>query len=159
MQDCKPCMKGVLAPEIRRTANLIKRSLCAVANDAAVEQLTGEQGMMLGWIITHSDRDIFQRDIEGAFNIRRSTATVLLQSMEAKGIICRVPVEYDARLKKITVTEKGAAYAKHAKERIDSMERQLQSNITEEEKETFLRVLWKINQNLSGGEKLPLDDE
>lgn len=159
MQDCKPCMKGVLSAEIRRTANLIKRRLCAAASDGAAEQLTGEQGMLLGWIIMHSDRDVFQRDIESAFNIRRSTATVLLQSMETKEIICRVPVEYDARLKKIEVTEKGMAYAIHAKERIDSMERQLQNDITAEEKETFLHVLRKINQNLGGGENPPWDDE
>lgn len=141
-----------LAPEIRRTANLIKRRLIAAGAEISEDALTGEQGVLLGWIMQHREQDVFQRDIEQAFKIRRSTATVLLQSMEGKEIICRTPVEYDARLKKIEVTEKGINYATQMKKSIDVMEMQLQTDITEEEKEIFLRVLAKINQNLGGGE-------
>lgn len=35
--------------------------------------LTGPQGLVLGYLYDHQDKDIF-KDIEATFNIRRSTA-------------------------------------------------------------------------------------
>ena len=43
---------------------------------------------------------VFQKDIEATFNIRRSTATGLLQCFRGNGFVKRVSVDYDARFKK-----------------------------------------------------------
>ena len=65
--------------------------------------LTGPQGLVLGYLYDHQDKDIFQKDIEATFNIRRSTATGLLQCLEGNGFVKRVSVDYDARLKKLSL--------------------------------------------------------
>ena len=69
--------------------------------------LTGTQGRVLCYIfITSQWQDIYQRDIEDVFEIRRSTATGILQLLERDGYIERVSVPTDARLKKIVLTDK-----------------------------------------------------
>ena len=92
--------------EIRILANLICRCLNELGFNEEHNGLTGPQGLVLGYLYDHQDKDIFQKDIEATFNIRRSTATGLLQCLEGNGFVKRVSVDYDARLKKIVLTTK-----------------------------------------------------
>ena len=48
-------------------------------------------------------KDTFQKDIESEFSINRSTTSEMLKLMCKKGMIQRVPVAHDARLKKISI--------------------------------------------------------
>ena len=57
-------------------------------------------------IIRAGHGDVYQKDVEQEFRIRRSTATVMLQSLEQKGYLVRVASTEDARLKRILLTEK-----------------------------------------------------
>jgi len=87
--------------------NLIRRRMDVRFSEQGLGELSGMQGPMVGYIYDNCKKqDIFQKDIEKVFNIRRSTATVMLQNLELKGFITRQAVEHDARLKKIMVTEK-----------------------------------------------------
>src|SRR5690606_32706222 len=96
-----------IAFEIKVLATLLKRNLDAGRDDTGKESLTGMQGWVLGYLKGNTERDIFQRDLEKEFNIRRATVSGVLQLMERNGLIVREPVEHDARLKKISLTEKG----------------------------------------------------
>ena len=64
-----------------------------------------------GWILTylsyHSDRDIYQKDIENDFCIRPSSVSKVIRLMETKGLIRREAVPSDARLKKLVLTPDG----------------------------------------------------
>ena len=66
---------------------------------------------MNGWIMRYlyenRKKDIFQKDIEKFFSIGRSTVTNIIQILEKKGYVRRESVEYDARLKKVILTEQG----------------------------------------------------
>ena len=76
--------------------------------------LTPSQCRIMGFIMDNGGRSVYQKDIEAEFNIRRSTATRLLQSMEHKDLIMREPEENDGRLKRIRLTEKAAEDARDA---------------------------------------------
>ena len=52
------------------------------------------------------EKDIFQKDLEKEFDLKRSSVSLLLNNMEKSDLIQRVPVAEDARLKKIILTEK-----------------------------------------------------
>lgn len=79
-------------------------------------ELTMLQRHMLHFIIVGSmHQDIFQKDVEAEFQIRKSTATGILQLLEKKGFICRESVERDGRLKRVVPTEKALAM----RERVD----------------------------------------
>ena len=61
-------------------------------------------------------RPLYQTDVEHEFNIQKSSATALLQLMERKELIVRVPSKQDGRYKAIQLTEKSqkvAAYIRH----------------------------------------------
>lgn len=130
--------------------NLIRRRMDVRFSEQGLGELSGMQGPMVGYIYDNCKKqDIFQKDIEKVFNIRRSTATVMLQNLELKGFITRQSVEQDARLKKIMVTEKAEQYSLRIREQINEFHRELEQGITEEEKEVFSRILDKIQQNLT----------
>ena len=75
----------------------------------------------------------------------------MLQHLEQKGYVVREPVEHDARLKKILLTPKAVARNEIIHKRIESFNSKLEEGITEEEKQTFLRILGKIKDNLESG--------
>ena len=135
--------------EIKCVNNLIRRKIDNSFQENGLDEVVGMQGPMLGYIYENSRiRDVFQRDIEKEFNIRRSTATVMLQNLEQKGFLIREAVDYDARLKKIVLTEKAVEHHQRIRERIDIFHRELEKGITSAEKEEFLRILDKIKKNL-----------
>ena len=117
--------------------------------------LTPSQCRIMGFIMDNGGRSVYQKDIEAEFNIRRSTATRLLQSMEHKDLIMREPEENDGRLKRIRLTEKAAERSLEVLDRISCIERQLVEGITAEEMKVLHSVCQRIRQNAerTGGDK------
>lgn len=134
---------------IKQANNLIKRKLDLRFTEAGLSEFIGMQGPVLGYIQREScERDVFQKDIERCFHIRRSTATVMLQNLEQKGYIVREAVQSDARLKKIRLTECAVRYDREINHLLEKFNLEVEDGITPEEKEVFCHVLGKIIQNL-----------
>ena len=123
-------MKGErhVGGEIRVLSNLIKRCM----DDGMPPETTGMQGWIIGFLHRNEDRDMFQRDVEAEFNIRRSTATGILQLMEKNGFLLREPVAYDARLKKLVLTPKALAVHEGVISRIRATEARITKDVTPE---------------------------
>ena len=136
--------------QINTLAHCIRRKIDELLSQAQEEgdSVTGIQGRVLGYLYDHREQDLFQRDLERAFHVRRSTATGLLQLMERNGLITRSPVPYDARLKKLCLTEKALRAHTAAHAQILEMERRLRRGRTDGEIRSFLDVLGRIRQNL-----------
>lgn len=92
--------------------------------------------------------DLFQRDVEARFSIRRSTATGLLQLMEKRGFLEREPVSYDARLKKLVLTQKALNQRAQIREAIRNMEALLAKGLTQQEVDDFYRIIDKMKHNV-----------
>ena len=71
------------------------------------DTLSGRNIWVLCYIRDHSDRDVFQKDLENAFHIRRSTVSQTVDLMEQKRLLERRPVNGDGRLKKLCLTPIG----------------------------------------------------
>ena len=100
-----PPAKKQIGFELRTVSHMIRRRIDEGAN--GMDGVTGMQGWMIGYLYEHANtEETFQRDLEREFRIRRSTVTGILQNMEKNGFIVRESVEYDARLKKLTLTIK-----------------------------------------------------
>ncbi len=133
--------------EIRTLNNYVKRFvLCTKPEE--FEESTGVHIWAIRYFYENRDNDIFQRDFEARFSIRRSTATNMLKLMEKNGLITRESVHYDARLKKIVLTNKGIEIYKIATKNIEKIENTLKKGITEEELNSFYKVVDKIKANL-----------
>ena len=97
--ECGCCADVHFGALLNQTARVIRRALDARISGVNPD-LSGVRGMVLGDIVraNRNGRDVYQRDIEQWFNIRRSSVTALLQGMEQDGFITRCAVEKDARL-------------------------------------------------------------
>ena len=141
-------MKRKLGFEIGRTSRLIKRVLDNNSQKEYIDKVTGTHGFALGFLHRNKDRDIFQKDFEKEFDIRRSTASHILSLMEENGMITRESVSYDARLKKIVLTEKALNIQTEVMCFFDNLEKEFEKDISEEELQIFYSVLDKINSNI-----------
>ena len=112
-------------------------------------QLSGVRRMGLGVIVRadRQGRDVYQRDIEQWFNIRRSSVTAILQGMEQDGFITRSAVAKDARLKRLIATEKGRACHKQIEASIARFEDDLQSGIDPQQAAAARAVLEQTLRN------------
>lgn len=141
--------KKAIGFELKSISNMIRRKLDETFSSPEFDGLTGMQNAMMGFVMDHAkDRDVFQRDIEKHFGVRRSTVTIMLNNLEQKGYICRIPVSYDARLKKIVLTEKAEKLQQRVRGEIDLFHEKLEEHLTYEEKEQLFYLLGKIRQNL-----------
>lgn len=136
--------------EIRVLGNLLRREAAHSDIRKHVDTLSATNGWVIGFIAEHGDRDIFQRDLETRFSIRRSTASKILQLMERKGLIERQSVDYDARLKKLVLTPKALELHKLATKDMQALENRLTRGLTKQELEGFFRVTEKLKSNLMG---------
>ena len=89
-----------------------------------------------------------EKDLERDFSIKGATATNILKPMEKDGVIRRVPLERDARLKKLVLTEKGYRLDAIAHDNIENLEIGIRKGLSEEEITIFSNILDKIAQNI-----------
>ncbi len=136
---------------INIVSHQLKRQMCFLEGEGG---LTNMQKHVLHYILLGSlNREIYQRDLEREFQIRRSTATGTLQLLEKNGFIRRESVEKDARLKRIIPTEKAQNLQKGILENIRYVEEKLKAGIPEEDLAVCARVLNRMSENLLGEER------
>lgn len=87
--------------EVKALSNLIRRKVWELSGQPECDAFTEMQGMLLGFLCHNRDQEIFQKDLEEAFYIRRSTASRLLKRLEEEGFVMRCSVSRDARLKQV----------------------------------------------------------
>lgn len=135
--------------EIRTLSNVIKRCFEEKARVNGLEGLTGMQGWIIDYLYEQDKgKEIFQRDVEKEFNIRRSTATGVLQLLERDGFITREAVAQDARLKSLKLTPKAIEAQEIIIKNINELEQQLAQGLTQEEVNTFFRLINLIRKNV-----------
>ena len=137
-----------LGLEVHRLEKLMARQRGYSAAHQDADRQTGMHGYLLRYLYENQERDVFQRDIEKAFSISRSSVTVTLQLMEKNGLIRRESVVQDARLKRIVLTQKARDLHRQIEADILALESNLARGISEEEQEVFLRVAKKMQENL-----------
>lgn len=89
-----------------------------------------------------------QREIADKIHIKPSTITVMLTRMEKAGLITRKQDEFDQRISRVYLTEKGIEMCEELKKIMPVLNEQCFGNFTEEEKETFKYLLEKMADNI-----------
>jgi DNA-binding MarR family transcriptional regulator len=130
---------------IRRTNILLDRNLSLII--AKNNAHGGTQGMVLKYI-SHSNKDVFQKDLEECFGVRRSTMSEILDSLQRDGFIIRQVSEQDKRMNKILLTSKGLNEVNLMQKSMDEFDRLLQQGISEKEKDEFIKTINKVLVNL-----------
>lgn len=138
--------------EIRTLSNLIRRDVEKSIADIEPRPNGRIHGWAINYFYENRDKNIFQKDFEEKFSIRRSTASNMLKLMEKDGYIKRVSVENDARLKKIVLTDKAIKIHTKICSDIAAREKRLRQGLSNEELESFFRITEKLKKNMESTE-------
>ena len=116
--------------------------------DGAGPCLPRTQGMIIGFLMDNVERDIFQKDIEAHFDLKGATVTNMLKSLEKNGFIIRTPMENDARLKRITLTEKAYEREEKIRDNIRTIEGAMKKGFTDEEYRQLFSYIDRVIANM-----------
>ena len=145
-------MNRSIGMECRCVSNLVRRKMGETDAIKLSQELTGMHGFVIGYLYNNQHQEVYQKDLEKRFEIRRSTATQMLSLMEKNGLILRQPVLHDARLKKLVLTDKAVQMHKEVVKEIERMEGLLTKGVSQEELATFFAVMDKVKANLTSKE-------
>lgn len=138
--------KNEIGKYIQIVSRQIKRNMDETLSKYNV---TGVQSMLIGYIYKKSQiGEVFAKDIEEEYDMRKATVAGIIQLMETNGLIVRNAKAEDCRLKSITLTPKALEIEKIAKKQIAITEKQMVKDMTKEEQTKFLESLKKVSKNL-----------
>ena len=137
--------KQIVGYEIHTLDNMIGRIVKLLIEKNGITQM---QSWIINYLYEHPGEDVFQKDLESQFRIARSTATGILKLMEKKELLRREPVPSDARLKRLVLTEKGIGKKLAIIRSLDEIETLLKDQISQEELDTFFRVIHQMKRNI-----------
>lgn len=132
---------NILSHKIKKRMNASMHSL----------GITGVQSRIMHYILVKcADGPVYQRDVESAFGLSRSTASGILQLMEKNGLILRESVDSDARLKSLIPTEKAAHLLHQIGESLQQTEQRLTQGLTDAQIAQFMKTAARMSDNLDG---------
>lgn len=132
---------------IRKLDNMLKRNMQLALSGQGVDEVTAMNGFIIMYLHHHAGQTIHQRDIEREFKIGRSAVTNILTRMEENGFIHRETDGSDARLKRLTLTDKGEEQCQLLSSTIEWLNSRQQEGISRQEQEQFFAILEKIEGN------------
>ena len=139
-----------LIGELKRINNQIKRKIDSDPVFIEQNKTTGSRGYLIGFIQrkTANNQPVYERDIEKEFDLRRSTVTQMLNSMEHNGLITRISETQDKRLKRIVLTDKAKICHDVVCAKLDEIDAELISLLSPQEFEQLKNALTKLKEGL-----------
>ena len=90
--------------ELAYTNNLIARRIARGGNNKYAMNISPIQVRIVKYLVKQNNKAILQKDMEYIFNIRRSTVSGVIKTMEKNNIIIRENVKDDNKSKEIKLT-------------------------------------------------------
>lgn len=136
---------------ITKEINDFHRELSSTIYDGSIPDkkiLNNTQLHIAMYLLRNMDRDVCQKELEAEIHLKKASVTGTLDSLEEKGIITRTMCEDDKRKKFIKLTDKALNMKSQILDRIDEVNAKIVNDISEEDLDTFLKVLEKMKDNL-----------
>lgn len=115
--------------------------------------VTRVEGRFLGFIGDHQEEGVISSDLVKHFQLKKSTVSETLSSLERKGFIYFERSKKDARKKGIVLADKGIEHEKNAAPIIAEFDAILDSVLTPEEQEAFDAACQKLLSAIEEKEK------
>lgn len=135
-----------LGLEVRILSNLLHNRMNQITMEA--KNLTIHQYWILSYLSANVDKEIHQKEIEQFFSIKRSTANVMLRTMETRGFIRRTISSVDARRNILSVTEEGNAAREQLDQALYQFMQRFFGDIPRSELEQFQKTLNMLRHNI-----------
>lgn len=130
--------------------NVLSHKLKKRINAALADYgITGVQSRVMRYIVNGCQQGpVFQKDVEKAFEMSRSTATGILQLLEKNGVIRRESVPEDARLKSLVPTEKAGQIEARVAACVRENEALMTKGLSPGQLLLFLETMKQMSDNL-----------
>ena len=138
-------IENTLAPWLGRTSKMI---------DNHVQELFCEKDICLTkiqWVFlkkVQEQNGVPQQELAFLTGRDKTSLTRLVNTMEKKNLVARIPSKLDKRINNIYITKKGALLYNETLPIIEKFVVGLQENISSEEITQTIRVIKKIQENL-----------
>lgn len=137
-----------IAMELHSLNNMNKRYIDNSSHKKLLDSVTGINGWIIGYLAHNSDYDVYQRDLEDTFGITRSTVSKVVNLMVQKGLVERLPVEHDARLKKLILTDKSRELISYMNDDNKNLENILTQGFSDDEKTQMSQYIERMKNNI-----------
>lgn len=134
---------------VRKLGNELRKSKERSEQENDIRNLTMMQRWILGYLAHSQDHAVYQRELESALNIGKSTLTEVLHLMEKNDLVRREASRDDGRCKRIVLTERARQIDSTISENIRETEKKLRQDIPPEDMEVFLRTIKKMIENIT----------
>lgn len=138
-------LEKTLAPWLGKTMKMI---------DNHIQDLFYEQNISLTktqWILLkklHEKDGVPQQELAFLTGRDKTSLTRLVNTMEKKNLVARIPSKLDKRINHIFLTKNGESLFKESLPIIEKFITALQENISEEEINSTIAVIKKVQENL-----------
>lgn len=133
---------------IMNTNKLMGRYVIKNFEKKSKYRISPMQVMIMKYLLKNQNKKIFQQDICDTFNLRRSTVSGILTTMEKNAIIIRKVAREDPRKNEIKLTKMFVNNTKEVSAELMDLESILEQDFTLEEKTELIRLLKKLEGNL-----------
>ena len=130
---------------ISKTVQAMKNSLSRDFRENG-HNITTEQWSVLAKL--YYEDGIYQKQIGDCLFKDKPTITRILDLMEKKNLIIRIPDDKDRRKSKVFLTQDGKNTVKELIPIAESFQSRLTENISQEETEIFTQILEKLCENI-----------
>ena len=145
-------MKQRLNMHVGRLIQILSHSMRRHNPTEVIENddLTTMQKHVLKFILLETmHRDLYQKDVEEEFQVRKPTATGILKLMEKNGYIYRESARQDARLKRIVPTEKAENIRPAILKSIEENEEAMVRGIPKEDLQKITEAFYMVDKSRS----------
>lgn len=98
--------------------------------------------------LASSDKKLCQKDLENLILCNKSTLSSIISTMEKNKLVTRETSKQDSRINYLLLTDKGMEMIDFLKKDKKVIEDNLNEGITEEEYQTFLKIVDKMKKNM-----------
>lgn len=120
----------ILGIEIAKIHNQIMRELEAEITTNIDKNMSATTARIICFVIEENkNRVIIGKDIEEFLNLKRSSVSIILSTMEKNGFITRNTVPYNAKIKHILPTQKAFTYYEKIVECFNRVEAKMKTDI------------------------------
>lgn len=116
--------------------------------EEACVTLAPTQMQIIGYILEHSNDNIYQKDLEDILKLRRATVSGVLHTMEKNELIERITNSEDTRTKKIILNSKAKEIFSRNEKKLDELEKIIIQDISKEDLEVFSKVIDIMKENI-----------
>lgn len=134
-----------LAPWLGKTMKMIDNHIQDMFHELNVS-LTKTQWVLLKKL--HEKDGVPQQELAYLTGRDKTSLTRLINTMEKKGLVARIPSKTDKRINHIFLTKKGIQLYDETLPIIENFVESLQENISEEEIQSTIKVIQKVQENL-----------